>query len=141
MIVSEKELNAMSALALAHMGDAVYELLVRTMLCRTGKLTAGQLHRETIRYVAAPAQARAAKKLQPRLTEPESAVFRRARNAHGHAAPKGASPVEYHAASALEALFGWLYLREENERIQELFSIIMEDNDAAGCDRTDGAAP
>ena len=141
MIVSEKELNAMSALALAHMGDAVYEVLVRTMLCRTGRLTAGSLHRETVRYVAAPAQAKAAARLLPRLTDAESTVFRRARNAHGHAAPKGASPGEYHAASALEALFGWLYLREENERIQELFSIIMEDNDAAGRDRTDGAAP
>ena len=75
------------------------------------------------------------------MTDAESAVFRRARNAHGHAAPKGASPGEYHAASALEALFGWLYLREEHERIQELFLIIMEDNDAAGRDRTDGAAP
>ena len=141
MIVSEKELNAMSALALAHMGDAVYEVLVRTMLCRTGRLTARSLHRETIRYVAAPAQAKAAAKMLPRLTDAESAVFRRARNAHGHAAPKGASPGEYHAASALEALFGWLYLREEHERIQELFLIIMEDNDAAGRDRTDGAAP
>ena len=141
MIVSEQELGAMSSLALAHMGDAVYELLVRTLLCRTGRLTAGQLHRETVRYVSAPAQAEAAKKLLPRLTEAESAVFRRARNAHGHAAPKGASPGEYHAASALEALFGWLYLREENERIRELFSIILEDEDAAGRDRTHGAAP
>ena len=141
MIVSEKELGAMSSLALAHMGDAVYELLVRTMLCRAGGLTAGSLHRETIRHVAAPAQAKAAAKVLPLLTDEESAVFRRARNAHGHQAPRGASPGEYHSASALEALFGWLYLREENERIRELFSAIMEDNDAAGRDRTDGAAP
>ena len=141
MIISEKELGAMSSLAMAHMGDAVYELLVRTMLCRTGKLTAGQLHRETVRFVAAPAQAEAAKKLLLRLTPEESGVFRRARNAHGHTSPKGASPGEYHAASALEALFGWLYLREEYERIQELFAIIMEDENAAGRDRTDGAAP
>ena len=141
MIVSEKELGAMSALALAHVGDAVYDLLVRTMLCRSGKLTAGQLHRETVRYVSAPAQAEAAKRILPRLTEAESAVFRRARNAHGHAAPKGASPGEYHAASALEALFGWLYLREEKERILELFMIIMEESYAAGRDHDDGAAP
>ncbi len=141
MIVSEKELGAMSALALAHVGDAVYDLLVRTMLCRSGKLTAGQLHRETVRYVSAPAQAEAAKRILPRLTEAESAVFRRARNAHGHAAPKGASPGEYHAASALEALFGWLYLREEKERILELFTIIMEESYAAGRDHADGAAP
>ena len=68
-------------------------------------------------------------------------MFRRARNAHGHAAPKGASPGEYHAASALEALFGWLYLREEKERILELFTIIMEESYAAGRDHADGAAP
>ena len=73
MIVSEQELGAMSSLALAHMGDAVYELLVRTMLCRDGGLTAGRLHRETVRYVAAPAQARAAEKILPMLTVEESA--------------------------------------------------------------------
>ena len=127
MIVSEQELGAMSSLALAHMGDAVYELRVRTMLCRDGGLTAGRLHRETVRYVAAPAQAKAAERILPLLSGEENTVFRRARNAHGHQAPKGATPGEYHAASALEALFGWLWLRE--------------DNDAAGRDRTDGAAP
>ena len=127
MIVPESELAAMSALALAHVGDAVYELLIRTELCRMGKLTAGQLHRETVRFVAAPAQARAARKLLGLLTEQETAVFRRGRNAHGHAAPKGASPQEYHAASGLEALFGWLYLREEHERLRELFSVILEE--------------
>ena len=73
MIVSEQELGAMSSLALAHMGDAVYELLVRTMLCRDGGLTAGRLHRETVRHVAAPAQARAAEKILPMLTGEESA--------------------------------------------------------------------
>ena len=127
MIVPESELAAMSALALAHVGDAVYELLIRTELCRMGKLTAGQLHRETVRFVAAPAQARAARKLLGLLTEQETAVFSRGRNAHGHAAPKGASPQEYHAASGLEALFGWLYLREEHERLRELFSVILEE--------------
>ncbi len=141
MIVSESELSAMSALALAHMGDAVYELLVRTELCRAGKLTAGQLHRETVRHVSAPAQARAARMLLPRLSETEAAVFRRGRNSHGHAAPRGASPGEYHAASGLEALFGWLYLREEKDRIRELFSVIWEEENAAGRDRIDSAAP
>ncbi|MDO4991131.1 MAG: ribonuclease III domain-containing protein [Eubacteriales bacterium] len=128
MIVSESDLAAMSALALAHVGDAVYELLVRTELCRAGRLTAGQLHRETVRYVAAPAQAKAALKLLPRLTEQEAAVYRRGRNAHGHAAPKAASPQEYHAASGLEALFGWLYLRGDNERARELFNAVWEDD-------------
>ena len=141
MIVSESELNAMSALALAHMGDAVYELMVRTRLCRQGKLTAGELHRQTVRHVSAGAQAAAAKKLLPHLTEQEQKVFRRGRNAHSHAAPKAVTEGEYHAASGLEALFGWLYLREEKDRLKALFDLIMEDDHAAGCDGAHGAAP
>ncbi len=130
MILSDAELQAMSALALAHMGDAVYELLVRRELCRAGGLTAGELHRQTVRRVAASAQARAAQKLRPALTEREEAVFRRARNSHSHAAPSSCSEGEYHAATALEALFGWLYLRGEKERIEELFAMIWEDGHA-----------
>ena len=104
MIVSEDQLFSMSALALAHMGDAVYDLLVRRELCRAGRYTAGDLHRETIRYVSAAAQARAAARIQPVLTEEEAAVYRRGRNSHSHAAPKSVSAGEYHAASGLEAL-------------------------------------
>ena len=127
MFMPEKEISAMNALALAHMGDAVYDLLVRRELCCRGRLTAGALHRETVRYVAAPAQARAAKRLLPFLTEREAAVFRRGRNCRSHAAPNGASEGEYHAATGLEALLGWLYLRGEQERIEELFARILEE--------------
>ena len=127
MILTDAEINAMNPLALAHMGDAVYELLVRRELCRKGKLTAGSLHRETVRYVSAPAQAAYAEKLLPALTEEELRIYKRARNARSHAAPKGASVGEYHAASALEALFGWLYLRGDEERIEELFAFITEE--------------
>ena len=125
--MTDAELNAMSPLALAHVGDAVFDLLVRTKLCTEGKLTAGDLHRETVRHVSAVSQAAAAKKLMDLLTEQESRVFRRGRNAHSHPAPKGASPMEYHAATGLEALFGWLYLRGDRERIEELFARLMED--------------
>ncbi len=131
MILSDNEIRSMSALALAHMGDAVYEILARREVCRAGKLTAGDLHRQTIRYVSAPAQARAAAKIQSALTPEEAAVYRRGRNAHSHAAPHAATEAEYHAASGIEALFGWLYLRGENERIEELFSMILEDHDAS----------
>ena len=141
MILTEAELLAMSPLALAHMGDAVYDLLVRRELCRRGKLTAGELHRQTVRFVSASAQARAARILRPRLTEEEEQVFRRGRNSHSHAAPRSVTEGEYHAATGLEALFGWLYLREQNERIEELFHWIMEEEDAPGCHRSDGAAP
>ena len=141
MIVNEAELNAMSSLALAHMGDAVYEHLVRTTLCQAGKLTAGDLHRLTIRYVSARAQAAAAKKLLPHLSEQELTVFRRGRNAHSHSAPKAVTEGEYHAATGLEALFGWLYLREDNDRIRQLFDLIMEEDHAAGRDGADGDLP
>ena len=141
MIVSQADLQSMSALALAHMGDAVYELLVRRELCRGGRYTAGDLHRQTIRYVSAAAQARAVKKILSSLTTEEAAVYRRGRNAHSHAAPRNTSEGEYHAASGLEALFGWLYLREETARIEELFAMIMEEDNAAGRNGADGAAP
>ena len=140
MIVSESELNAMSALALAHMGDAVYELLARRELCRAGGLTAGDLHRQTIQIVSAAAQAEAARRLLPFLTETESAVYRRGRNSHSHAAPKSVTAVEYHAATGLEALFGWLYLREDHSRLEELFAIIMEEDHAPGRNGADGTA-
>lgn len=127
MILSEAEINAMSSLALAHMGDAVYELMVRREICRSGRLTAGELHRQTVRCVSAGAQARAARLLRPLLTGPESAVYRRGRNSHSHAAPHSATPGEYHEATGLEALFGWLYLRGETERLEELFAHIQKE--------------
>ena len=141
MSLSDGEVRAMSALALAHMGDAVYEILARREVCRPGKLTAGELHRQTIRYVSAPAQARAAETIRPHLTDEEDAVYRRGRNAHSHAAPRAATEAEYHAASGLEALFGWLYLRGQNERIEELFAMILEKNNASGRHTSYGAAP
>ena len=141
MILPDDRIQAMSSLALAHMGDAVYELLVRRELCRQGGLTAGELHRRTIRHVTASAQAKAAQKIRAALTEREDAVFRRGRNTHSHAAPHSCTEGEYHAATGLEALFGWLYLREEKERIDELFSMIWEDDHAPGRDGAHGAAP
>ncbi|MCL2343600.1 MAG: ribonuclease III [Firmicutes bacterium] len=125
------ELNALSALALAHMGDAVYELLVRTWLCAHGKLTSRGLHSEAVRYVSAKAQAQAAARIFPLLTEPEIAVFRRGRNAHTHAIPQSADPAQYHAATGLEALFGWLYLSGARARINALFRAAMEGPDNA----------
>ncbi len=126
-LLPERQLQAMSVLALAHVGDAVFELLVRTELCRRGKLTAGALHRETVLRVSAHAQAQAAGRLLPRLSEAERELYRRGRNTKVHAVPHSAAAGEYHAATALEALFGWLYLRGETRRLEELFSCIMEE--------------
>ena len=119
--MTEKEINAMSALALAHMGDAVYELQVRTMLCTGGLCVNGNLHRETIARVCAPAQAEFADKILPLLTTEELAVYKRGRNAHVRAIPKNATASQYGKATGVEALFGWLHLRGEEQRIEALF--------------------
>lgn len=127
----EQELLSISALGLAHMGDAVYEILVRTWLCTHGRLTSGGLHRETVRHVSAPAQARAMQRLLPLLTDKELSTYKRARNARVNSVPQHANRAEYHAATGLEALFGWLYLRGESERIEELFNIIISEENHA----------
>ena len=90
-----REVNALSALALAHLGDAVFELLVRTELCAAGIPKNGNLHRETIARVCAPAQAAVADRILPLLTEEELGFYRRGRNAHVHAIPKHATAAEY----------------------------------------------
>ena len=121
------DINEISMLGLAHIGDGVYELLVRTYLCAHGKATGKGLHRATVELVCAPEQARRARKLLPLLTEEEQEVFRRGRNAHVHSIPQHASRAEYQQATALEALLGWLYLRGSRERINELFDRMMEE--------------
>ena len=125
--LTEDELRAISAVGLAHLGDAVYEILVRTWLCAHGKATGKGLHRATVELVCAPAQAAAAEKILPMLTEAEQAVFRRGRNANVQSIPKNASRAQYQQATALEALLGWLYLRGEKGRIEELFAAMMEE--------------
>ena len=119
--MTREELSGMSTLALAHVGDAVYELLVRSRLAESGKGRAADLHRATVSVVKAPAQARAAAALLPLLTEDERAVYRRGRNSHVNSVPHAASKAEYHAATGLEAVFGWLYLSGERGRVRELF--------------------
>ena len=124
--MTEQELNRISMLGLAHIGDGVYELMIRTMLCAQGHAAAGELHRLTVARAKAPAQAKAAEKLLPLLTEEELALFKRGRNAHVHGVPQGASVGEYHAATGLEALIGWLYLQGRLERLNALFTAAME---------------
>lgn len=121
--MTEKEINAMSALALAHMGDAVFELQVRTMLCTGGLCVNGNLHRETIARVCAPAQAKFADRILPLLAEEETAVYKRGRNAHVRSIPKNATASQYGKATGVEALFGWLHLMGKQERIVELFRL------------------
>ncbi len=126
--MTEKELNGVSSLALAHVGDAVFELMTRTMLASQGRETANKLHKAAVKLVSAPAQAEAIKRIESELTEEELAVFKRGRNAKVNSIPKAASVMEYHEATGLEALFGWLYLKGERERLETLFKTAVEDN-------------
>ena len=128
--MTNQELQAMSALALAHMGDAVFELLVRRSLCVGGKTVNGKLHKETIARVCAPAQAAFVGRILPHLTEEETAVYKRGRNAHVSNIPKNATASEYGKATGLEALFGWLYLSGQTERVETLFALGQEDSHA-----------
>ena len=121
------EIRAISSLGLAHLGDGVFELMVRSWLCLHGKATNKGLHRATVRYVAAPAQAAAAERLLPLLSGEAADVFRRGRNTSPHSVPKAASRSDYQTATAVEALFGWLYLQGRTQRLNELFSIMMEE--------------
>lgn len=120
------DIRAISTLGLAHLGDGVFELMVRSWLCLHGKATNKGLHKATVKYVAAPAQAAAAEKIIPLLTEEEGDVFRRGRNTSPHSVPKAASRADYQTATALEALFGWLYLQGRTDRLNQLFSTMME---------------
>ena len=126
MNMTKAQIDAISNLGLAHIGDGVYELLCRSYLCAKGGKTVSRLHQETVQLVKAPAQAKFAEALLPYLTEEELAYYRRGKNAHVHAVPKGATPAEYAKATGLETLFGALYLAGQTDRLNELFHLIIE---------------
>ena len=120
------QVNAMTNLALAHVGDGAYELMCRTYLALQGDKTVLKLHNDTVALVKAPTQAKFADLLLPCLTDEEQAFYRRGKNAHTHAHPKGATRQEYAKATGLETLFGALYLMGRTDRLNELFAICME---------------
>ena len=120
------QVNAVSNLGLAHMGDCVFEILCRGYLCAQGEKTVDKLHRDTIQMVKATSQAKFMDKLLPLLTEEELSYYRRGKNSHVHAVPKSATPQEYAKATGLEALFGALYLMGRTDRLNQLFKAVME---------------
>ena len=127
MNFDKNRVNAISNLGLAHVGDGVYELLVRSYLCAKGDSTVRTLHRDAVSLVKASAQAKFAEKMLPKLDEEELDYYRRGKNTHTHAAPKAASAKEYAMATGLETLFGALYLYGRTERLNELFHTVMEE--------------
>ena len=128
MNLNRQEINAISNLGLAHMGDCVFEILCRGYLCAKGGKNVGNLHRDTINMVKATSQAKFMDQLLPHLTEEELSFYRRGKNSHVHAVPKSCTPAEYAKATGLEALFGALYLSGQTDRINELFKLVMEGN-------------
>lgn len=120
-------------LTLAFVGDAVYSLIVRQEIVRLhGSMASGKLHRESVRYVSATAQARLYDLLLERgvLSEEETTILKRGRNAGGVSAPKHTDLAHYRKATAVEALFGYLHLCGRAERIAELRGLIFAANDA-----------
>ena len=125
--LKEKQIAALGILAVASVGDSVYDLLVRTRLCAGGIARAEDVHTMRIAYVNARAQAKAVERLVPLLDEEECSVLRRGRNAQPGSIPPSATRAEYQSATALEALFGWLWLRGRTERLRELFEVIADE--------------
>lgn len=123
--MSPEQARQMNPVTLAFIGDAVFELLVRRQLMRTGLTAAGRLHSAAVEYVRAGAQSADCERVLPRLTAEESDIFRRGRNSSTTHVPKNAAAAEYRRATALEALFGYLYLTGRYDRVQEIFRIAV----------------
>ena len=115
-----------NSLSLAYVGDAVYELLVREYLLEDGLAVNGTMHKRAKDFVSAHAQSELLEKISDFLTEDEKGVVRRGRNAKSHSHPKNADISEYHTATGFEALWGYLHLAHDFERITELFDIIKQ---------------
>ena len=116
----ESEVRELSPLALAYIGDACFEILVRSEILNVRK-NPNKLHRESIRFVRAKSQRELIEKVEDKLTEEEMKIFKRGRNAKSHTVPKNADPIDYRMATGLEALFGYLYLLKRYDRIREIF--------------------
>jgi len=121
-----KDPTQLGPLVLAYIGDTVFDLYVRTHLILSTDLTAHGLHMQAAKHVCAAAQSAAFKKVEGLLTEDEAAVFRRGRNSHIGTVPKNAAIGDYRAATGLEAVIGWLYLKGDDERLNELMRVIAE---------------
>ncbi len=118
--LEEKDIRSFSPLALAYIGDGIYELVIRTVTVRQGSRQVNKLHRDTSRLVKAQAQSEMMKTLLPLLTEQEADIYRRGRNAKSFSVAKNASVGDYRRATGFEALMGYLYLQGDMERLSEL---------------------
>lgn len=122
----EIDLREQSPIALAFVGDGVLEALVRARLVERTRLVPGRLHAAAVHFVCAKSQCAALERIEPMLTEAEQAVVRRGKNATKATVAKHATPREYRASTGLEALFGWLYLQNRTERLEQLFDAVWD---------------
>lgn len=118
--------SLLSPLTLAFVGDTVYDLFVRQKLVCEANRPVKKLHEIAVESVRASAQASAYEKILPLLSQEEEAILKRGRNAHVNHIPKNGNPSDYHHATAVETLFGFLYLSGQTERLKELFSVIIK---------------
>ena len=125
---NETDINLLSPLTWAYIGDSVYELLIRTYLVNKTKLKPHSLHIEAIKYVKAKSQADILKKLEEYLTDEEKDIVRRGRNAENHHLPKNANIQEYMYSTAFEALIGYLFLCKKEERVKEIIEMAINKN-------------
>lgn len=122
----EVDINLLSPLTWAYVGDAVYELYVRTNLVNKTKLKPHKLHIESIKYVKAKAQADILKEIMDKLMDDEKEIVKRARNAENHHLPKNAEPEDYMYSTAFEGLIGYLYLCKKDERLKEILEMSVK---------------
>ncbi len=125
-ILTEHEANQYSPLTLAFLGDSVYEKLVREYIVIDANMPASKLHELKVKKVCASYQSEALDKIFPLLDEKETAVVKRGRNATGNTVPKSSNAIDYRRATGLESLFGYLDLLGRDERIEELFNLIID---------------
>lgn len=123
--MDDKMLNSLPTLNLAFIGDGVYDLLVREYLVTHSSAHVGELNQMKVKLVNCKSQAEFVKLLLPKLSDEEAGVYKRGRNTKVNSASKHSTLSDYHAATGLEALFGWLYLKGRYERINELFTLII----------------
>lgn len=125
-MINKSDISQMSPLVWAYMGDAVYEKFIREYVIRQGLCKNGLLHKKSIKYVSAKGQAQILKEIEEFLTDEEKDIVRRGRNSNPHSTAKNADIVEYKYATGFEALIGWLYLNEKEERLEEILKKCVE---------------
>ncbi len=135
--LEDRDLRTYSPLTLAYIGDGIYELVVRTVLVKRGNCPVNRLHKQASGLVKASAQSAMMEILEPMLTEEEAGVYRRGRNAHSPTMAKHATMSDYRRATGFEALMGYLYLKEEFERMIELIhaGLAMQEEALSGKNR------